>query len=155
MIRTVLAAVAIVFLALSALAQEAAPARFFIERIEVRNTHRISPKLIVSESLLHEGTEYSEEDLSAASLRLSRLPFLLSVDFALEKGSDRGRYVLIINATETKPFFYLLDLRPIFSNDPYHTIDYEPGFEPEAQDLALGFRWFVGKIGRASCRERV
>ena len=74
---------------------------FFIEKIEVRETR------------LREGEEYSEAELRDASARLMRLPFLLSAEFSLEKGSERGRYVLVVTINETKPFFYALDLRPI------------------------------------------
>jgi hypothetical protein len=138
-----------IFIAGSALAQDPAPARFFIERIEVRGTHRVSSALVISETLLREGQEYSEADLSAASARLSRQPYLLSVDFALEKGSDRGRHVLVINVVETKPFFFLLDVRPTLWDESRRGDDYELDPDPsgEAKDAALGFRWFVGGRG--------
>lgn len=140
----------------SALAQEA---RFFIERIEVRNTQRVSPQLIVRETLLREGTEVSEADLSDASARLSRLPFILAADFALEKGSDRGRHVLVIKVTETKPFFFLVNLSPTLWDDSRRTVDYDVDFGTEAKDAALGFRWFVGgrgivHIGTSARRDR-
>src|SRR6185369_15172650 len=80
-------------IAAAALAQETAPARFLIERIEVRNARRVAPRVVIAESLLREGNEYSKNDLREAAARLSRLPFLLSSDFALEKGSERGRHV--------------------------------------------------------------
>jgi len=147
MTRLVLTAILTAALAVSALAQDSAPARFFIERIEVRNNQRVSPKLIISESLLREGSEYSEADLSAASSRLARLPFLLSADFALEKGSDRGRHVLVISVTETKPFFFLVDARPTMWDDSRRTVDYDVDFGTESKDAALGFRWFVGGRG--------
>ncbi|HJQ36805.1 MAG TPA: hypothetical protein VKB93_06685 [Thermoanaerobaculia bacterium] len=140
----------------SAFAQEA---RFFIERIEVRNAHRVSSQLIARETLLREGGEYSEADLSAASARLRRLPFLLSADFALEKGSDRGRHVLVINVIETKPLFYLLNIRPTMWDDSRRTVDNDVDFETESKDAALGFRWFVGgrgivHVGMSARRDR-
>ena len=135
-------------LAAAALAQETpAPARFFIERIEVRNAHRVAPHVIIAESLLREGNEYSENELREAAARLSRLPFLLSSDFALEKGSERGRHVLVINIVETKPFFFLIDGRATVRDNNSQPVDYD--FDPAAQtnDSALGFRWFVGGRG--------
>ncbi len=126
---------------------QAQDARFFIERIEVRNAHRVSSQLIARETLLREGAEYSEADLSAASARLARLPFLLSADFALEKGSDRGRHVLVINVIETKPYFYLVNLSPTMWDDSRRTVDYDVDFGTESKDAAFGFRWFVGGRG--------
>jgi outer membrane protein assembly factor BamA len=139
-----------------AFAQEA---RFFIERIEVRNAHRVSPQLIARETLLREGGEYSEADLSAAAARLARLPFLLSADFALEKGSDRGRHVLVINVIETKPYFYLVNLSPTMWDDSRRTVDYDVDFGTESKDAAFGFRWFVGgrgivHVGTSARRDR-
>lgn len=146
MVRTFLTAVIVAVLALPALAQDA---RFFIERIEVRNARRVSPDLIESETLLREGSEYSEADLGAASARLNRLPFLLSSDFTLEKGSERGQHVLVITVNETKPFFFLIDTRPVLREDRgpsrFEYADDDVG--GESKDAALGFRWFVGRRG--------
>lgn len=131
-------------------ALDATAATFFIERIEVRNTRRVSNDVIISESRLRAGQEYTEEQLRDASTRLSRLPFLLSVDFALEKGSERGRHVLVLNIVETKPFFYLLDFRPIFSNESHPgdvNIDYSDRLGASDSNAVLGFRWFVGRRG--------
>jgi hypothetical protein len=148
MSRTFLTAVVAGFIALSVLADDAAPARFFIERIEVRNAHRVSSDLVISESLLREGAEYSEQDLRAASSRLSRLPFLVSADFALEKGSERGRHVLVINIAETKPFFFLIDARPIINDEGRQTlVDYAGHLGAESNDAAVGVRMFVGPRG--------
>lgn len=122
---------------------------FFLERIEVRNHHRVSPDVVLAESRLHEGRVYTEAELRDAATRLSRLPFLLSVDFSLEKGSERGNYVLVLTVNETKPFFYRLDLVPYLS-------EVERPVDPDYQDrpassggneLGLGFRWFVGRRG--------
>lgn len=148
MSRTLLTAVLALTIALPAFAQD--PARFFIERIVVRNAHRVSADLVISETLLREGTEYSEEELSAASARLSRLPFLVSADFALEKGSERGRHVLVISIAETKPFFFLIDARPIINEEGRRSlVDYAGHLGAESNDAALGVRMFVGRRGIA------
>ena len=147
MVRLFLTAFTLASIAFCTLAQEGPPARFFIEKIEVRNAARVSPKIIVSESLLREGAEYSEDDLRAASARLSRLPFLLSADFAVEKGTERGHYVLVINVTETKPFFFLIDARATVVDESRRDLDYDIDPASEPQDAALGFRWFVGGRG--------
>jgi hypothetical protein len=86
-------------------------------------------------------------DLRAASPRLSRLPFLLSTEFALEKGSERGRHVLVITVAETKPFFFLVDGRATRKPDSQNAVDID--FDPAAgsNDGAFGFRSFVGDRG--------
>jgi hypothetical protein len=147
MSRSILTIIIALALAVPALAQDAAPARFFIERIEVRNNHRVSANLVKAESLLREGAEYSESELSAAASRLSRLPFLLSADFTLEKGTDRGRHVLVITVAETKPFFFLLNLAPTLWDESRRAVDYDLDPVSESKDGALGFRWFVGGRG--------
>jgi outer membrane protein assembly factor BamA len=159
MYRLLFAGFTIFALAVAARAEEAPPARFFIEKIEVRNVKRVSPQLVTAESLLREGAEYSEDELRAAAARLSRLPFLLSADFALEKGSERGRYLLAINVVETKPFFYYIDARPTLLDESRNPIDYELDPVDEAKDAALGFRWFLGgrgvvHVGLTSRRDR-
>ncbi len=146
MMRRALLMIALLALAFGAAAEEPSP-RFFIERIEVRNAHRVAPRLVISESLLQEGTEVSEDDLHAAAARLARLPFLLAADFALEKGSSRGRYNLVIRVTETTPFFFLLDARPMVVDEGPRTVAYQTDPAAESKDAALGFRWFVGGRG--------
>jgi len=150
MFRLFLTTCTAVVIAVSAMAQPSvqgmAP-RFFIERIDVRGVHRVSSDLVTAETLLRNETEYGEEDLRAAAARLNRLPFVLSADFALGKGSDRGRYVLVINVQESNPFFFLLDARPTLTGDSRHSVDYDVDPSSESKDAALGFRWFVGGRG--------
>lgn len=124
---------------------------FFIERIEVREHHRVSPDVVIAESRLSPGRTYSEAELRDAARRLSRLPFLLSVDFSLEKGSERGKYILVLALNETKPFFYRLDLVPYLA-DVQGTADPDYQDRPASSggnELGLGFRWFVGRRGAA------
>lgn len=128
-------------------AQEAAAPRFFIEKIEVREARRVSPEVVVAESRLRAGEEYSEADLRDASARLTRLPFLLSAEFSLEKGSERGRYVLVLTINETKAFFYALDLRPIFKTDNRVEPDYSDRIGVADSAATLGMRWFIGRRG--------
>jgi hypothetical protein len=146
LIRTILIAVAAVFITAAAVAQDAVPPRFFIERIEVRDAERVSPDVVIAESRLRAGEEYSEADLRDASSRLSRLPFLLSAEFSLEKGSERGRYVLVLTIAETKSFFYSIDLRPVWTNGVVEA-DYSDRDGGEETTGALGMRWFVGRRG--------
>ena len=145
-IRTLLVLLTLVLSALQLSAQEAASPFFFIERIEVRNAKRVSPDVVIAESRLDAGREYTEAELRDASTRLSRLPYLLGVDFSLEKGSERGHHVLVLTINETKPFFYSLDAVPFFE-DEYVEIDFSGRLDRRDNEGVLGFRWFVGRRG--------
>jgi outer membrane protein assembly factor BamA len=150
MIRTFILAVAVLAAATVTVplaAQEPVPPRFFIEKIEVRDAKRVSTDVVIAESRLREGQEYTEADLRDASSRLGRLPFLLSAEFALEKGSERGRYVLVVTVNETKPFFYALDLRPILKSDDNISPDYSDRIGVADNAGTLGMRWFLGRRG--------
>jgi hypothetical protein len=145
-IRMSLAVVVAALMLAPAVQAQDAP-RFFIERIEVRNTKRVSPEVIVAESRLREGAEYSESELRDAAARLSRLPFLLAAEFALEKGSERGRHVLIVNVTETRSFFFRLDIVPLFSDDAFVNAGNFSQLGSDQTAAALGYRWFIGRRG--------
>lgn len=146
MTRTLLIALA-VLVAAPLVAQDAMPPRFFIEKIEVRDAKRVSPDVVIAESRLRDGQEYTEADLRDASARLARLPFLLSAEFALEKGSERGRYVLVLTVNETKPFFYALDFRPILTGDERVQPDYSDRLVVADNAATVGMRWFMGRRG--------
>lgn len=137
----------LILILLAALPLAADDAALFIERIEVRNNKRVSADVVIAESRLREGRTYSESELRDAASRLSRLPFLLSADFALEKGSERGRLVLVITVNETKPFFYNLEARPFLDRDTRFIEPDDSGSANFANEGALGFRWFVGRRG--------
>ena len=135
--------------ALSALrltAQE--PARFFIEHINIRDAHRVSPEVVIAESRLREGRGYSEAELREAADRVSRAPYLLSADFSLEKGSERGKYVLVITVNETKPFFYRFELVPIFPHNSGGVhVNLAGSSLATDNTAAFGFRFFLGRRG--------
>ena len=110
---------------------------FLIERIEVAGVERVSAGVIVYESRLSEGTAYSEQELSAANDRLRRLPFVLDATFALQKGSARDRYVLVITVNEARPLFYDLDLVPLYLLEDAYRVSTTNG-------AVLGARFFAG-----------
>lgn len=83
-----------------------APATFFIESIEIEGARHASPELVEAESWLVAGKTYSEPDLRQAVFRIQRLPFVLSADFVLAKGSQRGRYRLVIRVEEIRRWFF-------------------------------------------------
>lgn len=148
--RTLWTIAVVLTLAVAAAGQDAPPPaepRFFIEKIEVRNAKRVSTDIVIAESRLRAGQEYTEAELADAAVRLERLPFLVSVDFSLDKGSERGRYVLVMTISETKPFFYLLDMRPIGGD--IIDVDYSDRLGASENQASVGLRWFLGRRGMA------
>jgi outer membrane protein assembly factor BamA len=82
-----------------------AAASFFIESIEVAGGSRATDHIIIAESRLRLMQEYTEGDLRNAVARIQRLPFIVSTDFRLEKGTQVGRYVLLIRVRRMTPLF--------------------------------------------------
>lgn len=136
--KTILTALLLVLMAPAILADEAAP--FLIERIDVRNATKISPEIVISEARLRTGAAYRESALREANDRLKRLPFLIDAQFALEKGSERGSYILVITVMETRPFFYLLDLTAYLGNNELNTGHSD-------NQAVVGYRHFIGRKG--------
>jgi hypothetical protein len=89
---------------------------FLIEKIHVE-TERLSPDIILSESLLQEGRTYSEEALRDAVHRIHRLPFVLLAEVSLAKGSERGRYELTITIYEARRWFFQFDANWALKDD--------------------------------------
>jgi hypothetical protein len=131
----------LVALLIAAAAAAAEPPRFPLERITIEGLRWASPRILVAESRLTPGRDYSESELRDAAARIRRLPFVLRSDFRLEKGSQRGRYVLVIAVTETKPYFLGYDsVHQSASGGARATVD-----KP-----TLGARWFLGARGVAA-----
>jgi hypothetical protein len=145
LMRRLSLALLLILCAFRASAEE--PARFFIERVDVRGRRHVSRDVIVAESRLRETQTYTEAELREAAARVTRAPYLLSADFALEKGSERGKYVLVINVNETKPFFYRFDLVPIDPTSPKANREINDVALATENNVSLGFRYFVGRRG--------
>jgi len=71
--------------------------RFYLQAIEVRGTRHVSSGVVVAASLLETGQVYTESELRDAVRRVDRLPFVLAADLALERGRERGTYVLVLD----------------------------------------------------------
>jgi hypothetical protein len=95
---------------LPALAAAEPPPRFYLERVAVEGVRRASPEIIVSESRLETGIAYTEDELRQAVYRVGRLPFVLDAAFSLGRGSERGKYSLLITVEEVRAFFFGTDL---------------------------------------------
>ena len=143
--RRIFLALLLALSAARAVAEE--PARFFIERVDVRGARRVSRDVIVAESRLRESHAYTEAELREAASRVTRAPYLLSAEFALEKGTERGRFVLVITVNETKPFFYRLDFVPVDQRHANRHIEVQDVTLAQDNDIALGLRYFVGRRG--------
>ncbi|MEM9599162.1 MAG: BamA/TamA family outer membrane protein [Acidobacteriota bacterium] len=120
---------------------------FFIETIAVEGQRRVTPSIIVAESLLEPGQLYRESELRESVYRIQRLPFVLDAGFALRKGSERGRYELVITIEELRRYFFGTDLIVTrFTNSV--SFDTIPGGEWTASLGGLaGIRFFVGNYG--------
>jgi outer membrane protein assembly factor BamA len=78
---------------------------FFLERIDVRSNRPASVEVVRAESRLRVGESYTEAQLRDAESRVRRLPFVLDVEFSLEKGSTRDTHVLVMRVEEAAPIF--------------------------------------------------
>ncbi len=83
--------------------------RFFLEAISVEGVVSFAPQIVVAESLLEKGRTYSESELRDAVHRIKRLPLVLDAELFLRKGSERGRFELVIRIRETRRWFWGLD----------------------------------------------
>jgi hypothetical protein len=122
---------------------ETEPARFLIDSISVRGLERASTDVIVGESLIVGGRTYTEIELRQAAYRVKRLPFVLDVDVSLEKGTVRGRYVLVLTVEETERWFFHLNLAADRYGGDLLEDDETNAF------LQAGSRLFVGRNGVA------
>ncbi len=121
--------------------------RFFIESISVEGVRRSSPKLILSESLLVAGQEYSEPELLEAVNRIQRLPFIFDAGFSLGRGSERGKLDLSITVKEVARFFFGADTETtVFVRDLALERSLADGASTDL-DLVAGMRFFMGQYG--------
>lgn len=120
--------------------------RFFLEALRVQGNERVTDEIVVAESLLVAGHAYDELDLADAIARIERLPFVLDARFSLERGSERGRYVLVVEIEEVRRFFFGDELQVTrFGGDREVALgDALAGDSYSANPLA-GARFFFGR----------
>jgi outer membrane protein assembly factor BamA len=75
-----------------------------IERIECRGNAATSCEFIRGHLYLTAGRRLDEEEIRNGKLRLSAVATFKSVDIYLEKGSEKGRVVVVIEVSEASPF---------------------------------------------------
>ncbi|MEM7353216.1 MAG: hypothetical protein AAF657_20645 [Acidobacteriota bacterium] len=120
--------------------EDAVP-RFYIEEIAVEGARKASTDIIVSETLLDPGLPYSETELREAVFRVNRLPFVLEADFALRKGSERGRYRLLITVREARNLFFGTDWT--YNNFGGPLVNSSPLGDEFSASLTAGVRYFA------------
>jgi hypothetical protein len=133
MLRLILTAFALLAVAVSALGST-------IQRIEVRGAQRVPARIVVDETLLREGRDYSADDVRNAVARVRRLPFIADAGYTLDNG------VLVITVTEVRRISFLVDARGISLNDENYltSTDYDfPDPTAEWTNAAAGARWLT------------
>lgn len=121
--------------------------RFFLETITVEGVTSFAPEIVVAESLLEAGHTYTEGELRDAVHRIRRLPLVLDVELALRKGSDRGRYELVITVRETRRWFWGLDLHVSRWSRPVSVSGIETTDLTESSLGLAGRRFAAGRHG--------
>ncbi len=146
-LRRMVAALWLVASALAAQESAEAPTSFLIETITVENAEKISPRIVVAESLLRENESYTEAELRDAVHRIVRLPFILDADFSLRRGTERGRYELVISVDETRRWFFGFDATTTFWENPISINGLTTNDQTQSSVGLVGRRWSVGREG--------
>jgi len=124
-----------------------APTQFAIESITVENQQKFPPRIIIATSLLEEGKAYSEAELRDARFRILRLPLVLDADFELRKGSERGKYELVIEVTEARRWFFGVDYQSTIWANGISIQGVESENETFSEQSLAGYRVPVGGDG--------
>jgi hypothetical protein len=128
---------------------------FTVESVEVRGLKRATPEVVIAASLLELGKAYSEAQLRDSVHRVRRLPFILDAEVSLDKGKDRGTYVVVFAVEETRRFFFGTDLDVSVFSNPLRVGDVTTTSPLTGEDsnnrigLTAGARFFVGNYGVA------
>jgi outer membrane protein assembly factor BamA len=87
-------------------AQERADRLLTVERLACRGNNSTSCDSILGHVYLNVGDPVDEREIREATLRLSWLRNFDSVSIYLEKGTERGRAVVIVEVSEARPLEY-------------------------------------------------
>jgi hypothetical protein len=91
---------ALALMPLSGLADSRGNSGLIIEDMHCRGNAVTSCQLILGYLHLAPGDRLNEDEIQDAKLRLSSLPNFVSVDIHLEKGSEKGRAIVIVEVVE-------------------------------------------------------
>ncbi|MCB1053014.1 MAG: hypothetical protein KDC71_20600 [Acidobacteria bacterium] len=111
---------------------------FYIEEIRVLNED-VDPKLIRSAAQLEVEKSYSEGELRRALGRIRNLPIVHDCDFALKKGSERGKFILEVSVQPFKPITV-----GIFTPSIADALRLRSSFDLVDPGVQMGFRWLQG-----------
>jgi hypothetical protein len=111
--------------------------RFTIESVRVEGLRLAPERIVVAETKLAFGSAYTEPQLQDALSRVQRLPFVIHAEFALQRGTVRDQYILVITIEETKALFF--DYGALYER--------APGINHNEEYPNLGARVFVGSRG--------
>jgi hypothetical protein len=93
------------FTTMPAAAQPAGDAPLVIEELQCRGNTATSCAYILSHVYLSASSRLDEEEIRNAQFRLSALPNFTSVRIFLEKGSERGKAILVVEVLEADPLY--------------------------------------------------
>lgn len=139
--------IAVLLCASSGAAASYAEPRFHLQAIEVRGVRHVSSGVVIAASLLEAGRVYTESELRDAARRVDRLPFVLAADLALERGRERGTYVLVLDVREARRFFFEAGLVASDFDEPLALDDDGPAGGNLALTATVGARAFLGRHG--------
>ncbi|MCP4898981.1 MAG: FtsQ-type POTRA domain-containing protein, partial [bacterium] len=121
--------------------------QFLIESISVDGLRTLTREIVVSESRLVPGRKYVESDLRDASHRIRRLPLVLDVEFSLRRGSERGRFELVILVRESRLWFWGLDVSAARWDEPVVVQGFDQTSTIVASNALIGRRFRAGRHG--------
>jgi hypothetical protein len=124
---------------------------FLIESFQVTGGSRAADRIVIAESRLVAGQTYDETQLRDAMARIQRLPFIVSTNFRLAKGTAPGTYVLVIAIRRMSALF--IDAEQTSTWSPtfagfeaapggFRTVEVVRRFDDRR--LVAGFRTFAG-----------
>jgi outer membrane protein assembly factor BamA len=85
------------------LAKEQGNTRLTIEALRCQGNATTSCRFILGYVYLAAGDAVDEDEIQSATLRLSQLRNFKQVDIHLEKGSQRGKVILVVDVQEARP----------------------------------------------------
>jgi hypothetical protein len=133
----------------AAAAQQSPPAAasFWIEEIVVEGAVAFSPDILVAASLLKPGRSYSEAELRDAAFRVARLPLVIEAEVSLRRGSEPGRYQLVIQVEEARRWFFGLDSDTTFWSREVSVRGLRTTRVVDSGSAIIGRRFSVGRHG--------
>ncbi|HMB52074.1 MAG TPA: BamA/TamA family outer membrane protein [Thermoanaerobaculia bacterium] len=123
------------------------PPLFLLEEIRVENAKLARPEVVLAEARLVAGREYGEAELRMALERIVRLPLVLAAEPRLEKGSERGRYVLVIELEEANAWFFNVDLHWEHWQPDVQLATFSSTNWVDTGSVLIGYRRPIGRRG--------